>query len=109
MQTYQTLDTAPPSAKVTLEPSNYVDNSNAHSNNYKIKDDMLSPYESKSASLGKVDTDYYNNAIRRTRADGYKSFFQEIANRKLYARNYDVEDSKQLQYFVVFDDEQFIK
>lgn len=94
VQTYQTSDTAPPSAKMTLESNSYVDKSNAHGNNYKIKEDLLAPYESKSLSMSKVDTDYYNNAIRRTRADGYKSFFQEIANRKLYARNYDVEDSK---------------
>lgn len=86
--TYQASDIVAPSAKASLEPSSYVDS------NYKIKEGLLAPYESKKPSVSKVDSDYYNNAIRRTRTDGYKSFFQEIANRKLYARNYDVEDSR---------------
>ncbi|KAH9388840.1 DNA topoisomerase 2-beta [Tyrophagus putrescentiae] len=65
--TYQTSDIVAPSAKASLEPSSYVDS------NYKIKEGLLAPYESKSPSVSKVDSDYYNNAIRRTRTDGYKS------------------------------------
>lgn len=84
---YPSTEAAPSNTQVNVESSGYLD--------YKQKADLLAPYESKSQGVGKQDSDYYSNAIRRTRTDTYKSFFQEIANRKLYARNYDVEDSKQ--------------
>ena len=87
---YQTSESISPENQITSlsEPSSssYLDTI------YNTKPELIHsplnvPYENK------YENDYYINAIRRTRADNVKSIFQEIANRKNYARNYDVEDS----------------
>lgn len=66
---------------------------------YNNQKDLKPTYETNQFNGNKLDNDNFNNAIRRTRTESINSIFHEIANRKLYARNYDIEDSK---WFIVF-------
>lgn len=74
-------------------------NNNHLESSFNLKNDLLTSYEKQMKNqIGNSPVDYeysiVNNAIRRTRPDNMKSMFQEIVNRKFYARNYNIEDSR---------------
>lgn len=71
----------------SLEPS--------FANSYRLKTDSIAQYETKPISdISRFELDQTNDAVRSTRPQFDKTFFQEIASRKLYARHYQTEDSK---------------